>query len=135
MRAKVEKVNVEAKKARDEIEQHGYDVGIAETEDTLRAEVPAVCRAYCAQTWEEALNRAGIEASSELRRPENIYLPPAIRASDFPSNQDEVTSTVADPVEETQPQDPLPPNQQEQPKEPEVLKGTSSDKATEVPQD
>ena len=50
MRAKVEKVNVEAKKARDEIEQHGYDVGIAETEDTLRAKVPAVYRAYCAQT-------------------------------------------------------------------------------------
>ena len=39
-----------AEKERDEAEQHGYNVGVAETEDALRAEVPAVCRAYCAQT-------------------------------------------------------------------------------------
>ena len=39
-----------AEKERDEAEQHGYDVGVAETEDALRAEVPAVCRAYYAQT-------------------------------------------------------------------------------------
>ena len=61
-----------AKKERDEAEQHGYDVGVAETEDALRAEVPAVCRAYCAQTWEKALNQAGVETSSELRRPKRI---------------------------------------------------------------
>ena len=42
---------------------------------------------------------------------------------------------VADPVQEVQPQDPLPLNQLEQPKEPEVSKDTSSDKAVEVPQD
>ena len=52
----VEKDKVKAEKERDEAEQHGYDVGVAETENALRAEVPAVCRAYCAQTWEEALN-------------------------------------------------------------------------------
>ena len=46
-----------------------------EIEDTLRAEVLALYRAYYAQTWEEALNRAGVEASSELRRPENIFFP------------------------------------------------------------
>ena len=85
LRAKVEKAKIEAEKARDEAKQHGYDVGVAEIEDTLRAEVPAVCRTYCAQTWEEALNRAGVEASSKLRRPENIYFPSAIRASDLPS--------------------------------------------------
>ena len=78
MRAEVEKAKIEAEKARDEVEQHGYDVGVAKTEDTLRAKVPAVCQTYCAQTWEEALNRAGVEASSELRKPENIYFPPAI---------------------------------------------------------
>ena len=49
-RAEAEKAKVEAEKARDEVEQHGYDVGVAETEDTLRAQVPAVCRTYCAQT-------------------------------------------------------------------------------------
>ena len=57
-RAKVgaEKAKAEAKKERDEAKYHGYNVGVAETEDTLRVEVPAVCRVYCAQTWEEALN-------------------------------------------------------------------------------
>ena len=45
-----EEDKVKAEKEKDEAEQHGYDVGVAETEDALRAEVPAVCRAYCAQT-------------------------------------------------------------------------------------
>ena len=72
-RAKAEKAKVEAESARDEAKQHGYDVGVAETEDALKVEVPAVCRAYCAQTWEKALNRAGIDTSSELRKLENVF--------------------------------------------------------------
>ena len=68
-----------AEKERDEAEQHGYVVGIAETEDALQAEVPTMCRAYCAQTWEEALNQAGVEASSELRRPKRIIFPSALQ--------------------------------------------------------
>ena len=48
MQAEEDKAKV--KKERDEAEQHGYDVGVAETEDALRAKVPVVCRAYCAQT-------------------------------------------------------------------------------------
>ena len=135
LRAEAKKAKVEAEKARDEAEQHGYDVDVAKTEDTLRAQVPAVCRTYCAQTWEEALNRAGVESSSELRRPENVYFPLAIRASAPPSIQGDVTSTVTDPVQEAQPQDPLPLNQPKQPKEPEVSKDTSSNKTVEVPQD
>ena len=55
-KAQAEEDKLKAEKERDEAEQHGYDVGVAETEDALRAEVPAVCHAYCAQTWEEALN-------------------------------------------------------------------------------
>ena len=117
----------------EEAEQPGYDIDVAETEDTLRAEVLAVCWAYCAQTWEEALNRAGVEASSELRKPENIYFPPAIQTSNLDSTQGEVASIVADLTKEAQPQDPLPPSQQEQSKEPEAPKDTSSDKAAEVP--
>ena len=65
-RMQAEEDKVKAEKERDEAEQHDYDVGVAETEDALRAEVPTVCRAYYIQTWEKALNRAGIEASSEL---------------------------------------------------------------------
>ena len=51
-KAEAEKAKAEAERVRDEVEQHGYDIGVAKTEDALRAEVPAVCRAYCAQTWE-----------------------------------------------------------------------------------
>ena len=74
-----EEDKAKAEKERDEAEQHGYDVGVVETENALRAKVPAVCRAYCAQTWEEALNQAGIKASFELRKLENIVFPPALQ--------------------------------------------------------
>ena len=105
-KAEADKARIEAEKARDEAEQKGYDLGVVETEETLRAEVPAVCRIFCTQTWDEALNRAGVEASSELRKPENVFYPSAIRASDLPSAQDEVASTVVDSNKEVQPQDP-----------------------------
>ena len=82
---------------------------MAETEDALRAEVPAVCRAYYAQTWEEALNRAGIDASSELRRLENVFFPSAIRVP----NQKEVAPPVTKPAEDAQFQNPPLPSQQE----------------------
>ena len=49
-KVQAEEDKLKAEKERDEAEQHGYDVGVAETEDALRAEVPVVCRAYCAQT-------------------------------------------------------------------------------------
>ena len=78
-RLQAEEDKLKAEKERDEVEQHGYDVGVAETEDALRAEGPAVCRAYCAQTWEEALNQARIDVSSELRKPENIVYPLALQ--------------------------------------------------------
>ena len=70
---------------------------MAETEDTLRAEVPAVCRTYCAQTWEEALNQAGVEASFVLKRAESVYYPPAIRpASSSDSKADPASSEAVD---------------------------------------
>ena len=119
-----------AEKERDEAEQHGYDVGVAETEDTLRAEVPAICCTYCAQTWEETLNQAGIEASSELRKPENIIFPPALQ---LPS-QKEVAPLAPQPAKEIQLQHPPSTGQQEQGREQEVQKGPASDKVTEAPQ-
>ena len=45
-KALVEETRDKAMKAKDVVEQHGYDVGVAETEDSLRVEVPAVCRTY-----------------------------------------------------------------------------------------
>ena len=70
-RLQAEEDKIKAEKERDEAEQHGYDVSVAETEDALRAEVPAVCRAYCAQ--------ARVEASFGLRRPESIIFPLALQ--------------------------------------------------------
>ena len=93
-----EEDKTKAKKERDEAKQHGYDVGVAETEDTLRAEVPAVCRAYCTQTWEEALNQARIEVSSELRKLENIVFPLALQIL----NQKEVAPPVSQPTKKAQ---------------------------------
>ena len=76
-----EKAKVQAERARDQAEQDGYDAGVAETEEALRVEVPGVCRTYCFQTWYEALNKAGVETLSALRRAENVYYPFAIRRS------------------------------------------------------
>ena len=71
----------EAVKAKEQAEQKGYDVGVTETEEAHRAEVTQVCRFYCLQVWNEALNQAGVDASFTLRRIENVYYPPAICTS------------------------------------------------------
>ena len=90
-----EKARKEAEKAKDEVEQHGYDVGVAETKDALRAEVPAVCRTYCTRTWEEALNQAGVEASSMLKRAESVYYPLIIRLTSSSDSKVDPTSSEA----------------------------------------
>ena len=69
----------------------------------MRAEVLEVCRIYCARTWSEALNRAGVEASSELRRPENVYYPEAIRPSAPQPYQADAPSPVINLNEEVLP--------------------------------
>ena len=55
-REEAEKAKTEAERAMNEAEQRGYEVGIAETEEALRAEVPVMCRIYYAKTWDKALN-------------------------------------------------------------------------------
>ena len=128
-RVQAEEDKAKAEKERDEAEQHGYDVGIVETEDVVRAEVPVVCRAYCTQIWEEALNQAGIDASFELRKLENIIFPLALQIP----NQKEAAPLVSQLAEEAQPQHPPSSSQQEQGREQKILKDSSSDKVTEAP--
>ena len=41
---------------------------VVETEEAFRAEALEVCRNYCLQEWNKALNQAGVEAASALRR-------------------------------------------------------------------
>ena len=116
-KAEAKKAKAKAEREKDEAEQHGYDVGVVETEDALRAEVPAVCRAFCAQTWEEALNWVGVDASFELGRPENIFFLLAIRAPGIAPGQKEVAPPVTKPAEDAQHQNPPPSSQQELAKE------------------
>ena len=123
-----EEDKAKAKKERDEAKQHGYDVGVAETEDTLRAEVPAMCRTYYTQTWEETLNRARIDASSKLRKPENIVFPLTLQIP----YQKETAPPVSQPIKEAQTQHPPSTGQQEQGREQETLKDSFSDKVTEA---
>ena len=69
----------EAEAARDKAEDEGYNTGVAETQASLKAQIPEVCRLYCSQVWEEALKRAGMDVSSDLWKAENIFYPIAIR--------------------------------------------------------
>ena len=46
----------EIEKETDQAKQEGYDVGVVETEKALKAKVSGVCRNYCLQVWNEALN-------------------------------------------------------------------------------
>ena len=69
----------EAKAAKETTEDDGYNAGVAETQAILKAQILGVCRFYCSQVWEEALKRAGVNASSDLWKAENIFYPTAIR--------------------------------------------------------
>ena len=117
-----------------EAEQRGYEVGIIETEKALRAEVPEVCRIYCARTWSEALNRVGIEASSELRKLENIFYPEAIRPSVLLPHQADTPSSVINLDEEVSPHSFPPRSQLELAKEGLAPPGASPDKTATAPE-
>ena len=86
----------EAKKAKDQVEQDGYNVGVAEIEEALKAEVLEVCRSYCLQVWNEAFNKVRVEASSTLRRVESVYYPLAICASSSSISKVDTVSEAVD---------------------------------------
>ena len=50
-----------------------YERGMQEIETRLTIEVTAVCREYCAETYSQALDRAGIPVDSDLRRTDQVY--------------------------------------------------------------
>ena len=39
----------EAEVAKDKAEEEGYEAGMAETQASLKAQIPEVCRLYCSQ--------------------------------------------------------------------------------------
>ena len=57
MRAKreAEFARNEAEAAKETTEDEGYNAGVADTQASLKAQIPGVCMLYCFQVWEEAL--------------------------------------------------------------------------------
>ena len=62
-------------------------MGVADTQATLKAQIPGVCRLYCSQVWNKAFKRAGVEASFDLWKVEKVYYPPAIRETASTSSE------------------------------------------------
>ena len=77
----------EAECSKEKAEEEAYDARVVETEAALKAQVPGVCRLYCSQVWNEALKRAGVDASSDLWKAEFVFYPPAIREDATPSSE------------------------------------------------
>ena len=76
-------------------------MGVAEIEEALRVEVLEMCRYYCLQVWNGALNQAGVEASSAFRKVENVYYPPAIRVSGSLGSKVDIASNEANDGKES----------------------------------
>ena len=98
LRAKVEAVFARAKvkSSKEKAVEEAYDLGVADTQATLKAQVYGVCKLYYSQVWNKALKQAGVEASSDLWRVENVYYPPTIKET-APSS-----SEARDAPEETE---------------------------------
>ena len=77
----------EVESSKEKVKEEAYDLRVAETQATLKAQVPGVCRLYCSQIWNETLKQARVEVSSDLWKVENVYYPPAIRET-APSNSE-----------------------------------------------
>ena len=107
----------EAEKAKDKAEQDGYNIGVTETKKALRAEVSGVCRNYCFQVWNEALNQAKVKASSILKRLQSAYYPPVIRAFSSINSKADTPFDVTEPKKNSP--DKVPPSSSNPPKEAE----------------
>ena len=83
---------------------------MAETEINLKAQVPGVCKLYCSQVWAEALNQAGIEALSELRKAENAYYLLAFREFAPVSSEANIAPEVAEAGQDSATNAPTPLN-------------------------
>ena len=86
MRAKKEAkfARTEAKCSKKKAEEEAYDLGVAETQVALKAQVPGVCKLYCSQVWNEALKQAGVDALSDLWKADHVFYPLAIRKDATP---------------------------------------------------
>ena len=56
-----------------------YERRVRDTETWLAEEVVKVCKDYCTESWQVAMDRAGVPADSELMRAKSIFVPEDIR--------------------------------------------------------
>ena len=68
-----------AKEAAKAAEAAAYERGVVETKARLTTEVMVVCRDYCAETYNKALDWAGVSADFDMRRTDKVYYPEDIR--------------------------------------------------------
>ena len=97
----------DAEKAKDQVEQDSYDVGVTKTEKAFRAEVSGVCKAYYLQVWNEVVNLVGVKASSALRIAKNVYYPCTIWAPGSSASADDAAPNIISPIKEALSKDPL----------------------------
>ena len=57
MKAKTEAefTRTDAESSKEKAEEEAYDLRVAETQASLKAQVPGVCRFYYSEVWNEAL--------------------------------------------------------------------------------
>ena len=82
LKAKLQKAEEELKVAQETAaaaKNSAYERGVLETEVRLIATVTVVCREYCAETYNQALDRTGIPAYSDLRKVDQVYYPEDLR--------------------------------------------------------
>ena len=94
-----------AQEAAKAVETAAYERGVLETEARLTAEVTMVCRDYCVEIYNQALDRARVLTDSDLRRVDQVYYPKDIREdttappllADFPLPPSEQSLTTQEP--------------------------------------
>ena len=82
LKSKLEKVEEALKVAQEAAtaaETSAYERKVLEIEVRLTAEVTAVCKEYCTETYNQALNQARIPVDSDLRRVDQVYYPEDLR--------------------------------------------------------
>ena len=82
LKAELQKVKDAARVAREATEAAettSYERGVLDMMMRLAEEVAGVCKDYCTEVWTEALNRAGVPATSKLRSAKNIFFPEDIQ--------------------------------------------------------
>ena len=68
-----------AKEAAEVAVKVSYERGVLDTETRLAEEVAVMYRDYCTESWEVAMDRAGVPVDSELRRADSIFFSEDIR--------------------------------------------------------